>query len=486
MLFIKILITSLVIYTQTLCPERNVLKALKGYSYNNFPNAKVFIPYIFSNEDNEASFWSYRAVGYIRGDANITSRNCNRLQIPDVVSFFPTQKSPDTFTGDKNATPFVSCVDPVALLGGLFNIERNNHKIDIYIAGNFCGFNIGSGIMTLENAYLLYRYKKHNLLLGQYISPMRFEYNAPRVVSYNFGAPLASRVFNPQIFYTYNINNIGLSFIAYTQFLFCSWGPVRKGEGLFSTAIPNYQQWSLLPAINIRATYDNHCDFKGIISLDVKTIKPFIYTQFHLGINVPCINNNSVSSFVVSSFFKLQRNHAFITSQIMYGNNAMDFYTFGGYGIRYFDEISLGQKTFNKTTYAPTYFCSGWLSLETTKINKHFVPGIFIGYGTTLGSKFPLQFGAYGIETLPPQPVVYSIDSRYANEEFMPIGVKTLNSLVRISPRIWTYCNDHLLIGTEIELSYASFGYVDQYGIASTCSEKVPMIRSIISTQFAF
>lgn len=461
----------------------------QGFTNNNFPNAKVFIPYIYPSFKNTSLRWSYTAVGYIRSDANITSRRYNSLQIPDVISFFPRRKVTDLFNGDGSATPSLSFVDPIGHLGGLFNIQKNNHEIDIFIGGDFCGFIIGNGIMTLENTYLSYRYKKHEVIFGQYLNPMRFEYNAPRVVSYNFGAPFTPRAFNPQIFYTYGIKNFGISITAYTQFLYCSKGPVVKGEGLFTNAIPDYQQWSLLPAINMKVAYDNECDFKGIIALDLKTIKPLIYIQpiELFGNEIPFINNNNVSSFVVSSFFKLQRGHTFISSQIMYGNNAMDFYTFGGYGIRFFDEVTPGQKTFKKTTYAPIYFFSGWASFETTKINNKFAPGIFIGYGTNLNAKHPLQLNTYEIITTPPQPVAYSINSTYADFfTFGPLKPKTLNSLIRISPRLWVYCNEHLLIGTEIELSYASYGFVNKYGTATLCPEKVPMVRSTVSTQFAF
>jgi hypothetical protein len=171
----------------------------------------------------------------------------------------------------------------------------------------------------------------------------------------------------------------------------------------------------------------------------------------------------------------------------MYGNNAMDFYTFGGYGIRFFEDVMPGQKTFKKTTYAPIYFISGWASFETTKIHNKFAPGIFIGYATNLNAKYPLQLNAYDIITSPPQPIAYSIDSYYADMASPdPIRPKSLKSLLRISPRLWVYCNRHLLIGTEVELSYARFGYVNRYGTATICPEKVPMVRSTISTQFSF
>lgn len=488
MIFIKILITSLIFYIHAACMQRNVLQAQKGYSNNNFPNAKVFIPYVYPNKKDKSLIWSYRAVGYIRSDANITTRKYNPLQIPDVISFFPTQKDPDLFDGDANATPLVSFVDPIAHQGGIFNIQKDNHQVDIFIGGDFCGFVFNSGILTLENSYLAYSYKGHSLLLGQYLNPMRFEYNAPRVVSYNFGAPFASRAFNPQLSYTFHFDKAALSITAYTQFLYCSRGPIIKSEGVYTNAIPNYQQWSMLPSLNIKTSYDNQCNFEGIIAFDVKTIKPFIYTQvfLELGNNIPFINNNNVNSYALSAFFKLKQGHIFITSQIMYGNNAMDFYTFGGYGMRFFDEGRLGQKTFTKTTYAPIYFASGWLSLETTKIHQNFVPGIFVGYATNLPAKYPLQLNAYVVDTTPAQPATYSIDSRYDNSPFTLAGIKTLNSLKRISPRLWIYCNKHFLIGAEIELSYATYGYVNKYGTATICPEKVSMVRSTLSTQFAF
>lgn len=466
------------------CTQRNVLQARKGYTNNNFPNAKVFMPYVYTDKNTKVPFWSYRAVCYIRSDANITSRQFNRLQIPDVISFFPAQKHLDIFDGDANAVPLVSFVDPIVHLGGVFNFQKNNHLVDIYIGGDFAGFIFNKGIFTLENSYLSYSYKNHSVLLGQYLNPMRFEYNAPRVVSYNFGAPFAPRAFNPQVAYTYCLNKFAFTLTAYTQFLYCSRGPITKEEGVFTNAIPDYQQWSMLPSLNIKTTYDNQCDFKGIIAADFKTIKPFIYTQVYLelGNNIPYINNNNVNSFALSCFLKLKRANTFISSQIMYGNSAMDFYTFGGYGLRYFDEGKLGQKTLNKTTYEPIYFISAWLSLESSKIHDYFVPGIFFGYAKNIPAKYPLQL----VETTPPQPVTFSIDSRYANIVLSQPGIKTLNSLKRISPRIWVCINDHLLVGTEIELSYATYGYVNRYGTATICPEKVSMVRSTVSTQFSF
>jgi hypothetical protein len=303
MTILKILLASFTLYSINQPLQRNILQDHAGFTNNNYPNAKVFIPYIYPSLQDKLRNWSYTAVGYIRSDANITSRRFNSLQIPNVISFFPRRKDPDVFNGDYNATPLLSFVDPIGHLGGLFTIQKNHHEIDIFIGGNFCGFIIGDGIMTLENTYLSYRYKKHELFFGQYINPMRFEYNAPRVVSYNFGAPFASRAFNPQIFYTYKHNKIGLSITTYTQFLYCSKGPVVKGDGLFNTAIPDYQQWSLLPAVNMKVSYDNECDFKGIIALDLKTIKPFIYIQpidFIDPKEIPYINNNNISSFVIS------------------------------------------------------------------------------------------------------------------------------------------------------------------------------------------
>lgn len=457
--------------------EQHMLSTPGAY-FHGHANAKVFLPYRYTRFPKEfSSGW----VGYIRNDANYSTRQFYDLGFINVTSFYPRQKDPVFFNADANAVPMISVVDTMTQVGHWTELPCSFGTFRTFIAGTFTGNAIGAGIMNIDNAYASWAYNNHELLVGQYLNPMRFEYNAPRVISYTFGAPIASRGLNPQLAYSYTDAGITTTLCAYGQMLYCTRGPVFENTGLITDALTLYQQWGLIPSTNLKIIYDDCKRLKVAAAFDVKSIKPYIASKpAEEPLSIPFINNNRVTSWVVSLFGRLTGAHAELTSQVMYGSNAMDMLTFGGYA---FAQIGIPDgNTDNPTTYTPLYFVSAWSSINFGNLSNKWLPGFFIGYGKNLGTKTLLENAT---NLFPTGPIVYLLGTGNSVSGFSPV-VKSLSSLLRISPRLWYAPQEHILIGVEIETSKASYGFINQCGQAIREPETVRMIRSTFSTQFSF
>lgn len=296
-------------------------------------------------------------------------------------------------------------------------------KASAKIEGEFFGSaeaNINS--FRLRHAFIKLEWKHSNLLVGQFWHPMFIETNYPGTISFNTGVPFIPFSRNPQIRYTYKVNNLALSLTAFSELDFKSTGP--------NGAKVDYITHSQYPAANFRMIYQptsklgNYTLNTGF-SLNTKRLKPSSISETGYK------DDTNFSTFAATAFVGLKNAKMSIKLQGTYGEDMYNLTMLGGYGVQ-----STAETTSFKT-YTANRTLAFWADIQNLNPTHHV--GLLMGYSHNNGSNLDYNGDFYGRG----QNIAY---------------------VYRISPR-YAYKTGNLKFATEFEYTVAAYGTPDDYGL---------------------
>ncbi|MEW6507086.1 MAG: hypothetical protein AB1432_04990 [Bacteroidota bacterium] len=295
------------------------------------------------------------------------------------------------------------------LLGKIIGPESFGAKTSGQIEAEFFGTTEGDiNGFRLRHAFVKFDWANTSLLIGQTWHPMFVAEMFPGVVSFNTGAPFQPFSRNPQIRFTYSIENVKFILAALSQRDFQSNGP----DGFSSSYLRN----AVFPNIHAQVQYSNKGYLFGA-GVDYKKLVPRIVTPKKI------VTDNSIVSLSAIGYAKLNLNPVTVKTEVVYGNNLADHLMLGGYAVKSINSITLEEE------YSPISVFSIWGEIST---GKEIELALFLGYSKNMGA-----------------------DDNIAGSYFCR-GIN-IDKLFRISPRIQINSGQSR-ISTELEYTSAGYG----------------------------
>ena len=328
--------------------------------------------------------------------------------------------------------------------GGVFNLvavrTRFNAKItgpDILgaktsglIEADFIGNrNADVNGVRLRHAYINLSWGKTSLLVGQTWSPLFVTEVFPETVGANTGLPFKPFARNPQIRLTHKTENWKFLAALATERDHRSTGPDGSST--------KYLQNAGLPIIQGQVHYYAGKHIIGA-SAEFKTIKPTLKTSTDYKAD------ETLSSWAMMAYFKLDFNPITFKAQATYGSNMTDVLMLGGYAVKSLNTIT------NEASYTPIKVLGTWADLSYKKNDYEFA--LLAAYSKNYGADDKLALNLDG------EQMIYSRGS-------------TIGELYRIAPRVSKKINQ---LKIELELEHTAAAYADKNGM----NEKAEVIHS--------
>jgi hypothetical protein len=295
------------------------------------------------------------------------------------------------------------------LLGRITGPEAFGAKTSGQIEAEFFGTTEGDiNGFRLRHAFVKFDWAITSLLIGQTWHPMFVAEMFPGVVSFNTGAPFQPFSRNPQIRFTYSIENVKFILAALSQRDFQSNGP----DGFSSS----YLRIAVFPNIHAQVQY-SYLGYLFGAGVDYKKLVPRIVTPKKI------VTDNSIASLSAIGYAKLNLNPVTVKTEVVYGNNLADHLMLGGYAVKSINSITLEEE------YSPISVFSFWGEIST---GKEIELALFLGYSKNMGAYDNIAGSYFG---------------RGINIE----------NLFRVSPRIQINSGQSR-ISTELEYTSAGYG----------------------------
>ncbi len=277
------------------------------------------------------------------------------------------------------------------------------------IEGEFFGTTDGDiNGFRLRHAFVKLDWENTSLIVGQTWHPMFVTDMFPGVVSFNTGAPFQPFSRNPQIRFSYAIDEVKFIVAVIAQRDFQSNGP-----GGFSSI---YLRNSVIPNLHAQVQYSSNGHLAGV-GIDYKKLTPRIVTTKNIATDA------SVSGFSALGFIKLNLDPVTLKAQGIYGQNIPDLMQIGGYAVKSTDA------TTGVESYTALSNFTVWGELSTGKQTEY---ALFFGYSKALGASDNITGAYYGRAT-------------------------DIENIFRISPRI-QFNSEKTIVSTEVEFTSAGYG----------------------------
>lgn len=292
--------------------------------------------------------------------------------------------------------------------------------------------------MRLRHAYVNLDWGKTSLLVGQTWSPLFVAEAFPETVGANAGLPFKPFARNPQVRLTHKTENWKFLAALATERDYVSLGP--------NGASNQYLRNAGLPIVQGQI---HHYIGKHLIgaSGEFKTIKPSLFsTTVSEEGSQKWKNDETLSSWVLMGYFKLNFNPFTIKSQTTYGSNMSDVLMLGGYAVKSFDPLT------NEAAYTPIKVLGTWTELAYQKNDYEFA--VLAGYSKNYGADDAVALNADG------KQIYYSRG-------------QDIGELYRIAPRVSKKINNLKL---ELEAEYTAAAYADSS--VGAINEKAKVIDS--------
>ncbi|NMB82314.1 MAG: hypothetical protein GYA14_10895 [Ignavibacteria bacterium] len=362
---------------------------------------------LFAQESKQSFGISFS--GFVKTDIFYDSRQTVALREGHFL-LYPQNENLDISGNDVNSKSNFNILSIQSrLLGKITGPEAFGAQTSGQIEAEFFGTSDGDiNGFRLRHAFVKFDWEKISLLFGQTWHPMFVSEMFPAVVSFNTGAPFQPFSRNPQIRFSYAVDNFKIILAAISQRDFSSNGP----DGFSSSYLRN----SVIPNLHAQIQYSKDGNLFGT-GIDFKKLTPRLMTTKKV------ITDNSISSFSAIGFVKLNVEPIVIKLETVYGKNLADLLLLGGYAIK-----SINQ-TNGLEEYTPIGVFSIWGEITT---GKEVEFGLFGGYSKNLGADENIVSSYYGR------------------------GVNIAN-LFRVSPRVqWNSGKSR--ISTELEYTLAAYG----------------------------
>ena len=300
------------------------------------------------------------------------------------------------------------------------------------IETNFFGQEVISiNQLTMLQAYIALDWANVSLLAGQSYHPIMFPALFPDPISYNKGMPIVPYAFAPQFRVTYHSSWGDIIFAALSEVN----TPLIGLKGFDGPSGPStmYFRNGIMPKLHLqwRAPLGNH--FIGI-GADIKRLVPRLVT------NTGFKAEESLVSGAAITYFEFYGDRIKGAAKATLAQNGIDYSLTGGYA------VSTINPDTDQRTYANLTIGSLCFDIERSGILE---PGIFVGVLKNLGAS---------------KNIIQSIDTPGRPVETTIYGFNTdMDTLFRCAPRL-RYYYEPLVVGTEIEITRAAFGTIDNQG----------------------
>lgn len=392
----------------------------------------LFVFSILINAQTEKQSFGISFSGFVKTDFIYDSRQTVSLREGHFF-LYPQSENLDINGNDINAQSSFNILSIQTRLNGrITGPDAFGAKTSGQIEAEFFGTTDGDiNGFRLRHAFVKFDWEKSSLLVGQTWHPMFVVEMFPGVVSFNTGAPFQPFSRNPQIRFTYSVENLKFILAALSQRDFQSNGP----DGFSSSYLRN----SVIPNLHAQIQYSKEGDLFGA-GIDYKKLTPRLSTAKKV------ITDNSISTLSAIGYAKLNVEPVTIKTEVVYGNNLADHLMLGGYAIKSINTVS------GEEEYTPISVFSLWGEVST---GKEIEFALFGGYTKNLGADENISGSYFG---------------RGINIE----------NLLRISPRVqWN--SGKARISTELEYTSAGYGTPDNLN-----KGKVGNVKSISNLRLLF
>jgi hypothetical protein len=391
--------------------------------------------------------WGAKLTGFVKADYILDSRQTVSSREQQFY-FYPAPEKLDNLGNDLNDKPaFNMLAIQSRLTFKISGPDAFGAKTSAMIEGAFFGQTEADiNGFRLRHAYLKLNWEHTELLMGQYWNPMFVTQAFPGVVNFNTGVPFQPFARNPQIRLTYKSGNVNVIFAALSQRDFCSVGPIGT--------CTSYLRNNVLPDLHAQIHFGDENSVYGGLAVAYKSLIPRVSNAFNAD-----VSSEKVSGFTFLGFVKHTSAKYTLKAEAMYGQNASDLCTLGGFAET---QISATQEY----TYKPINTLSAWIDFET-KGNDAFQWGMFAGYTENLGTDGNIGGVIYARG--------YSAD-----------GSTGIASVYRISPRfIWN--SGKVRFAFEPDYTVAAYGKTDkENGGKITDTKSTGNLRALFSAYYFF
>ncbi len=282
-------------------------------------------------------------VGYVKAENIFDTRQVLAVR-EGQLSLYPLEDSPASRTDNLILAAFESRIG-VAAAGA----EAFGAKVTALLEADFWG-SVNSNVSTLRlrHAYVRLDWPRHEVLVGQYWSPLFSLAAAPQVAATSGGAPFQPFARFPQVSYTWKPGGFRIQ-AALSQ----------QRDGFSEMSGNKLQQQSGLPGMHLHAEYGFGKHSIGAGSY-FKSIRPeAMEARF--------------SAWAVQGYGKAAFRSMAVRAKATYGTDLADHLMTGG-----FVETESGG-------YEALHVAAGWMDVATT--GEGLAAGLFAGYLTNLGAR---------------------------------------------------------------------------------------------------
>lgn len=274
--------------------------------------------------------------------------------------------------------------------------------------------------MRLRHAYVNLDWGKTSLLIGQTWSPLFVAEVFPATVGANAGLPFKPFARNPQVRLTHKTDNWKFLAAIASERDYTSAGPDGSSN--------KYLRNAGLPIFQGQVHYYAGKHLFGA-SGEFKTLKPSMKstTVDSEGNTLKWKNDETISSWALMGYFKLNFEPVTFKAQTTYGTNLTDVLMLGGYAVKSLNPIS------NEASYTGIKVLGTWAELSYKKNGWEYA--LLGGYSKNMGAE----------------------DNVVATNLIYSRG-KDIGELYRIAPRVCKKINN---LKFELETEYTAAAYGD-------------------------
>ncbi|MEM1126628.1 MAG: hypothetical protein AAGI71_08255 [Bacteroidota bacterium] len=369
--------------------------------------------------------------GFIKAENIYDTRQVAQVR-EGQFALFPLPRDIDAATGqDLNATDnllFATFQSRLALTGS--GTEVLGAQLSGTIEADFFGaINSDVSEFRLRHAFVKLNWTQHELLLGQYWSPLFTTAVYPGVINFTTGAPFQPFARFPQIRYTYKPGALRIMALVSQQ-----------RDAFAEIGGSKLQQQSGLPAAHLHVQR-----VQGESTIGVGTYLKHVR---------PSLTSDRFSAYAVQGYAKTNLGERLqLRAKATYGNDLTDHLMTGGF------------VTNTDGGHSCLYLASGWLDVTTT--SQPLAVGLFGGYLVNLGSNEDIDADA-----------IVASHTRTSG----------MQNLWRVAPRV-TYTVGKLRFAAELEATTALYtnNFTDRLRPdALSSDESVTNVRGLFAAYYFF
>jgi len=393
----------------------------------------LMIPFASNAQDENKDFgikWS----GYVKNDVIYNTRLITSARGEGELNLLPYPILLNEFDDDINAVPTFNMIGfDTRLTGKITGPDAFGAKTSGLIEGDFYGSGAAyKFLFRMRHAMMKFDWEKTQLMAGQYWHPTFVTDCFPATLAFGAGVPFNPLSRNPQIRYTYKLDE---SMSVYGAIL---------SQGMFKSSGVNgdfTQKQSVFTEIHAQFQYkkDNMAAGLGINFQSLRPATTFdVYNPADSldDFSTTIVSKENVTGLSFLGYFKMKLKPVTIKWWGLYGQLNDNMVMMGGYYPMIDTTLTLADLENEYITYTPITALTTWFEVHTN--GEKMQVGLFAGYSSNMGAKLAAH-----------QEIAAAYVGRWGN----------VKSAMRVAPRI-AWFSGKSTIGLELE--YTSAGYATQ------------------------